>query len=68
MLGRKCIPSAIKTKAACTFETSGINSDKLRKIPEDLKPQDEEAPPRMPIKRTATDRYDFFPWLFIATS
>jgi len=61
MLGRKCIPSAIKTKAACTFETSGINSDTLCKIPEDLKSQDEELSPRTPIKRTTTDRYGIFP-------
>jgi hypothetical protein len=61
MLGRKRILSAIKTKAACTFETSGINSDTLRKILEDLMSQDEELPPRMPIKRTTIDRYGIFP-------
>jgi hypothetical protein len=43
MLGRNCIPSAIKTKAACTFETSGMNSDMLRKIQETLKPREENC-------------------------
>jgi hypothetical protein len=61
MLGRKYIPSAIKTKAACAFETSGINSDMLRKIPKHRKPQDEELFPRIPIKRTTIDRYGIFP-------